>query len=115
MDKSDFIARALANQTNRQILKRLPSLGLNDCWLVSGALFQSVWNSLTGRPANHGIVDYDIIYFDDRDLSWEAENRKITQLTECFKDLPAQIEVRNQARVHLWYTEKFGMPYTALN
>ena len=26
----------------------------------------------------------------------------------------AKIEVRNQARVHLWYPEKHGLPYAAL-
>ena len=110
----EFIARARTNQTNRRILERLPSFGLKDCWLVSGALFQSVWNDLTGRAPGYGIVDYDVIYFDDSDLSWEAENKTIKSLSEGFKDLSARIEVRNQARVHLWYEEKYGLPYAAL-
>ena len=31
------------------------------------------------------------------------------------QDVEADIEIRNQARVHLWYQEKFGLPYPPLN
>jgi uncharacterized protein len=36
--------------------------------IVAGCLYQTVWNVLTNRPARTGIKDYDLIYFDDRDL-----------------------------------------------
>lgn len=49
VDEQRFIALALTNEANRNILERLPSLGLADAWLVSGCLFQTVWNALTGR------------------------------------------------------------------
>jgi hypothetical protein len=29
---------------------------------------------------------------------------------EVFADLPADVEIRNEARVHLWYEKKFGAP-----
>jgi uncharacterized protein len=29
---------------------------------------------------------------------------------EAFGDLPAPVQIRNQARVHLWYEQKFGTP-----
>ncbi len=35
---------------------------------------------------------------------------------KLFKDLPIEVEVRNEARVHLWYHDKFGKhiaPYTS--
>jgi hypothetical protein len=113
MDERRFLDLALANEVNRAILERLPVLGLPDCWLVSGSLFQTVWNGLTGRPPRHGIKDYDVFYFDP-DTSWEAEDRAIGRCREIFGDLDAEIELRNQARVHIWYAEKFGMPYPAL-
>ena len=28
----------------------------------------------------------------------------------AFADVPAEVEVRNEARVHLWYGQKFGTP-----
>ncbi len=113
MTRDEFIAASLANPSNDAILERLPALGLDDVWLVSGALFQSAWNAITGRPPHYGIKDYDIFYFDS-DTSWEAEDRAIARARETFAGLGAEIEVRNQARVHLWYEKKFGRPYPPL-
>ncbi|NQV99680.1 MAG: nucleotidyltransferase family protein [Rhodospirillales bacterium] len=114
MNKADFITHALSNPTNRKLLDRMPEMALQDAWLVSGALFQTVWNCLSQRPTDYGIRDYDIVYFDSRDLSWEAENRTIERVRSRLADINDRIEIRNQARVHLWYPEKFGRPYPAL-
>ena len=113
MNRDDFIAAVLRNPINRIVLERLPRLGLPDYWLVSGALFQTVWNVKTGRDPQFGIKDYDICYFDP-DTSYEAEDRAIRAARATFAEVKSDIEVRNQARVHLWYEEKFGMPYPAL-
>jgi hypothetical protein len=110
MDESSFIASVLSNTANREILARLPVLGLSDAWLVSGALFQTAWNLLTNRPVNYGIKDCDIFYF-DLNTSYEAEDDAIVRAGTEFADLRCTVEVRNQARVHLWYGEKFGKPY----
>jgi hypothetical protein len=115
MEKSELIDHVLANSTNAAVLDRLPATGLPDAWLVAGSLFQATWNGLTGRAPTYGIKDYDIVYFDDSDLSWEAEDRAIRAAAAAFVDLDATVEIRNQARVHLWYPEKFGMPYAALS
>jgi hypothetical protein len=101
------------NPNNAAILTRLPSLSLPDSWLVAGALFQTVWNVMTERDPVHGIKDYDVIYFDP-DTSWEAEDRVIEEVRMLFADLPVEIDVRNQARVHLWYERKFRAPYPPL-
>ena len=74
MVEAGFIESTLINVANREILARLPSLGLSDAWLVSGALFQTVWNRLTNRPLDYGIRDYDIFYF-DADTSKSAIRR----------------------------------------
>jgi len=115
MEKPDLMDHVLANSTNRAILDRLPGTGLADAWLVAGALFQAAWNGLTGRAPAYGIKDYDIVYFDDSDLSWEAEDHAICAAAAAFAGLDATIEIRNQARVHLWYPEKFRMPYAPLS
>jgi hypothetical protein len=93
--------------------RAITALGLSDAWLVSGALFQTAWNRLTNRPLDHGIRDYDIFYF-DADTSYEAEGNAIARANNAFAGLNLAVEVRNQARVHLWYDEKFGMPYPPL-
>src|SRR5258707_8536898 len=114
MDELTFIAAVLGNPINRAILARLPELGAPDCWLVSGALFQTVWNLMTGRAPTYGIKDYDISYFDP-DPSWDAEDAVIKRADALFGDLGVEVEVRNQGRVHVWYKEKFGTDYPPLS
>jgi len=114
MTPAEFVDIAFTNPINRAIVERLPDLRVEDCWLVSGALFQSVWNNVTHRPPQHGIKDYDVFYF-DTNVSWEAEDGIIRRASTLFADLGAAVEVRNQARVHIWYQEKFGRSYPPLS
>jgi hypothetical protein len=92
------------------VLDRATDLDLPDWYLTAGCVFQTVWNVVTGRPATEGILDYDLFYFDAEDLSWAAEDRVIAAGRTAFADIPAAVEIRNEARVHLWYEEKFGVP-----
>src|SRR5437868_3697534 len=86
-------------------------------WLVfSGAVYQPVLNHLTGRPLDYGIKDYDLGYFDASDLSYGAENAVIRRVEAAFDEpLRSIVEVRNQARVHLWFEGKFGETYGPLS
>ena len=77
--------------------------------LVAGVIYNTVWNALTGRPPGNGIRDVDLFYFDDSDLSWEAEDRVIREGEKVFSHSPIPMEIRNQARVHLWFPDKFGL------
>jgi hypothetical protein len=86
-----------------EVLNRAADLKLPDWYVTGGCLFQTVWNVVTNRPATSGIKDYDVFYFDRSDLSWTAEDREIEAARDAFADLPAEVEVRNEARVHLWY------------
>lgn len=96
------------------VLTTVRGLGLNDWRVFSGAVYQSVWNSVTGRPAGYGIRDYDLGYFDP-DVSWDAEDAVIKRVAAAFEPpFRDMVEVRNQARVHLWFEGKFGEPYEAL-
>lgn len=108
-----LIALAMTNSVNAEIVSRLPLLGLNQCMLTAGCLFQSVWNFQSRLSPTWGIKDYDVFYFDD-DLCWEAEDMVINSAHHLFKDLEVNVEVRNQARVHLWYSQRFGGPYPQL-
>ena len=102
-----------AEPTLMRVLDTIRVLDIPDGWLVSGAIYNCVWNSLTGRPALHGVNDIDIIYF-DADLSWEAEDRVIKAIEQALGGLPVPVQPRNQARVHLWFEEKFGFPFAPL-
>ena len=64
----------------------------------------------------YGISDVDFIYF-DTDLSYEAEDCVIKRVEQAFCALPVKIDVKNQARVHLWYKQHYGYdlrPYASL-
>lgn len=98
------------NETLVEVLDRAVDLAAPDWYLTAGCLFQTAWNVVTGRPPTHGIRDYDLFYFAPDDLSWEAEDRVIQAGAALFADLPVSVEIRNEARVHLWYEEKFGVP-----
>ena len=87
-------------------------LDLPDWWIVSGAVYNTVWNHLTGRPPGHGLKDIDLFYF-DRDTSWAAEDAIIRAAIPRFPAAPP-VEIRNQARVHLWFERHFGHPITPL-
>ncbi|MDA9510212.1 hypothetical protein XI09_37315 [Bradyrhizobium sp. CCBAU 11386] len=113
MNRDEFLALALRNPVNVTIIDELARLALPDAWLVSGCLVQTAWNALTGRPLDHGIADYDVFYF-DAETSWEAEDAMIRDVHARLGHLGAKVETRNQARVHLWYPGKHGLPYPPL-
>lgn len=97
------------------VLRVVRGLDLRDWRVVSGAVYQAVWNAQTGRPAGYGIKDYDLAYFDASDVSYEAEDVVIQRVAAAFEEpFRSQVEVRNQARVHLWFENRFGEPYTPL-
>lgn len=97
-----------------EVLTGLREDGLPDHLLVAGAIYNLVWNRLTGRPELTGINDVDVFYFDSSDLSYEAEDAVIQRLGQRFAHLPLPVQIRNQARVHLWFEQKFGSPFTPL-
>jgi hypothetical protein len=113
MDKDAFLTTVLHNPAHDMIARTLDELALPDAWIVSGCLVQTAWNGLTGRAVDYGINDYDVFYFDP-DTSWAAEDAVIRRLAARLGDLGAPVEVRNQARVHLWYPDKHRLPYPPL-
>jgi hypothetical protein len=117
-DTPDLRARFLAdirrNPHVRAILSRWERLALREGWLVAGCLFQTVWNLQAGRDPAAAIKDYDFFYFDGDDLSEAGERRIQARVERELGDLGVVLEVKNQARVHLWYEAYFGHPYPRL-
>lgn len=96
------------------VLTTVRGLGLNDWRVFSGAVYQSVWNAVTGRPVGYGRKDYDLGYLDP-DVSWDAEDVVIKRVAAAFDEpFRSEVEVRNQARVHIWFPDRFGEPYETL-
>ena len=97
------------------VLTTVRGLDLPDWRVFSGAVYQAVWNALTGRPAGFGVRDYDLGYF-DLDTSWDAEDAVIKRVAAAFDEpLRSKVETRNQARVPLWFKAKFGEDYAPLS
>ncbi|MBO0773225.1 MAG: nucleotidyltransferase family protein [Actinobacteria bacterium] len=106
---AQFRAVLSRNETLIRVLGAAAGMALPGWYLVAGCLYQTVWNVVTGQPPEAGILDYDLAYFDASDLSWDAEDG-IIQAGRCvFGDVSAPVQIRNQARVHLWYEHKFGV------
>lgn len=112
--KAGFLDLVRRNRVNDVLLQRLPDLNLPQCYLTAGCLFQTAWNWRSGLPPDAMIKDYDVFYFDADDVSWEAEDAIIRRVKATFADIDTTIEVKNQARVHLWYMQRFGHDYLAL-
>jgi hypothetical protein len=115
LDFASFREIALSNAHNRRLLDGLAELSLPQCYLTAGCLFQTVWNVLSARPPAENIKDYDVFYFDGSDLSWEGEDSVIRRAARLADRLGLPVEVKNQARVHLWYKQRFGSEYPQLH
>lgn len=116
---SDLEARLVeivrADSGLMHVLKGIRDQQLPDWRIFSGAVYQGVWNALTGRPPGYGVRDYDVGYFDP-DTSWDAEDVVIKRVAAAFEEpFRSMVEVRNQARVPLWFPAHFGEPCEPLS
>ncbi len=107
------------NSSLNSLLEKLESNSILNSYVYyigAGCITQSVWNYLCGMPLDNGIKDIDLVYF-DADLSFKKENETIRKITESLGELPDKIDIKNQARVHLWYEKRFGysiQPYNSV-
>lgn len=100
-----------------ECLERLVHLGLPSCYLGAGCIAQTVWNAAHDKPPAADISDYDLVYFDAGDVTEAGENEVTANVRDAMADLPMAVDIKNQARVHLWYRQRFGyeiVPYTSI-
>lgn len=99
-----------------EVIGSCPDLALPDYFVSAGCVAQTVWNLAHHRDPASGIKDIDIVYFDPHLL--EAREEEVQgRVREHFARLPVAFDVKNEARVHLWYHRKFGYdipPYTSV-
>jgi len=118
MNKEEQLLEILENNKNiRLILERANKLKVPNWYLGAGGIAQTVWNALYDFDLETGIKDYDLVYYDARDISYEAENVIIQNGKKLFQDIPIPVEIINEARVHLWYEKRFGVkinPYQSV-
>jgi hypothetical protein len=116
--ENEFWKYILQSPTLTNILERSEQLNIPNWYFGAGCLAQTIWNLKSGYQFNEFISDVDWVYFDANDLSKEAEVRTELLVRNHFKDIPLKFDVKNQARVHIWYKEKFGYeisPYTSIH
>lgn len=112
----ELIEALRGSDSLRGALDRLPELRLRDCHLGAGCVAQTVWNLKYGEFLHAGITDYDLVYFDP-DLSEDAERAARDHVRMVLGHLGVTLDVKNQARVHLWYRQRFGYavrPYASV-
>jgi hypothetical protein len=97
----------LGSEWLRHMLRVVAALDLPDCWIGAGAVRDLVWDTRFGDgfdPAR--VEDIDVVFFDPDDLSAEHEDAIEHGLHE--QEPSVEWDVKNQARVHLWYEARFG-------
>jgi hypothetical protein len=98
------------------LLEKARALAPLRYYLGAGCVAQTVWNDRFANDPMYGIEDVDFVYYDASDLSRRAEDDRIREITRAL-DTSLTLDIKNQARVHLWYAEHFGYeiaPYASL-
>lgn len=105
-----LIQTVLSNPDLTAVLKSVSELGLPNWYIGAGCIAQTYWNHVHGFPLSENITDIDLVYFDPVDVSYEAEDFIIQRAKDIFHHLAIPVDLKNQARVHLWYGKHFGTP-----
>lgn len=107
----EYLEMALnQNEVVQSMLAIGSDLALPNWYLAAGGVAQTVWNLQHGFEPASRIKDYDLVYFDPGELSSEAESQIEEELRRRLPGSATTIDVKNEARVHLWYRECFGRP-----
>lgn len=105
----EYLQQALtSNEVAEAVLALAAELDLPGWYFGAGGVAQTVWNLRHGFEAAEGIKDYDLVYFDPGDLSAESEREIEEQVADRLSAFGVVADVHNEARVHLWYEQRFG-------
>jgi uncharacterized protein len=91
------------------VLAAIRESGLPDAWVGAGVIRDLVWDGLHGGFDPALVKDVDVAFFDPSDLRAERDDEAERVLLDLTSDVPW--EAKNQAAVHLWYQQGFGVPY----
>jgi uncharacterized protein len=111
-----LIALVEQNPFILELIHAVPELDLPNCYVAGACIAQTLWSLSHGYEAHFGIKDIDLVYFDP-DLSEQKEQQQQMRIQTMFSHFPMEVDVINEARVHLWYESVFGydiQPYTSV-
>lgn len=100
------------NENLMRVFDALDEIDGLDAYVGAGAIVQSVWNVVMNKDINFGIGDIDIVFYNKNHIDEAYEKKIRKKLEKSLGEYPFALDVKNQARVHLWYEEKFGYKIT---
>lgn len=80
----------------------------SDYYVGAGCINQTIFNYYHEYEIDYGIKDFDIVYF-DKDTSYDKEDIIIKELSKRLDSNLFLCDIKNEARVHIWYKEKYGI------
>ncbi|MCI9313220.1 MAG: nucleotidyltransferase family protein [Erysipelotrichaceae bacterium] len=95
------------NKELMEMLNYISSLNLPNFYIAAGSIFQTIWNYYDRKELNFGVKDIDVIYFNNKDLSVERDLEYYNIINKYVKSkgFNYEIDVSNEARMHLWKME----------
>lgn len=90
------------------IMRRARNLELEDYYISAGCVMQMIWNKFSGYDDLYGIKDIDLVYYNGVNISEVSEKILEKKVREIYSDIELDVDVTNEARVHIWYKDKFG-------
>lgn len=102
-----FISILEKNKDLMAVLDYITELKLPNFYIAAGSVFQTIWNYYDEKDLNFGIKDIDVIYYNNSDLSVEKDLEYYNIINEYIKSkgFNYEVDVSNEARMHLWKIE----------
>lgn len=116
MEANKLIEAVRRNSLVAEVLEACSVLEIPNHFVSAGCIAQTVWNLAHHRDPTADIKDIDLVYFDP-DLSEDREAEIRDQVRRRLTHIPLAFDVKNEARIHLWYQRAFGYeipPYTSV-
>ena len=89
-----------------ELLEIVRAAGPPEAYVAAGAVRNTVWNCLTGRPSSGPHGDVDVVYWSVAEAA-QASDEHRSRLLARRSDV--DWEVTNQATVHLWHSRARGV------
>ena len=99
------------NDELMDVLNYIEKLKIPNFYIAAGSVFQTIWNYYDNNDLNYNIKDIDVIYYNSSDLSVETDIKYYNLINKYCesKKYTYEIDVSNEARMHLWKKEKYNI------